>query len=138
MTNLPLYNCLGHIWTTSCKHGKIINELEEVQRSETRMVEGLEGYKYEDCSSILGLTSLETRFSKVDLIEVFKILRGFKNVNPDRIFRMIGDGVRLGHCFKLFKKRSSLDVRWFEFASRVYEWNKLGCGIVSDCFKDET
>ena len=57
---------------------------------------------------------------------------------PDRIFQMIGYGVRLRHCFKLFKKRSSLDVRRFEFASRVYEWNKLERGIVSDCFKDET
>ena len=81
MTNLPLYNCLDHIWTTSCKRGKIINKLEKVHRRTTKMVEGLEGYKYEDCFSILGLTSLETRFSKVDLIEVLKISGGFKNVS---------------------------------------------------------
>ena len=40
------------------------------------MVEGLEGYSYEDRLRILGLTTLETRFLRADLIEVFKILEG--------------------------------------------------------------
>ena len=38
------------------------------------MVEGLEGYSYSDRLRILGLTTLETRFLRADLIEVFKIL----------------------------------------------------------------
>ena len=35
----------------------------------------------------------ETRFLWADLIEVFKILRGF-NLDPDRFFQLIGDGAR--------------------------------------------
>ena len=65
---------------------------------------------YEDGLRILGLTTLETRFLRADLIEVFKILRGFVNMDPDRFFQVVGDGARRGHSFKLFKKRYRLDV----------------------------
>ena len=62
---------------------------------------------------ILGLTPLETRFLRVDEIEVFKILRGFENLDPGRFFQVIGDGARRGPSFKLFKKRYRLDVGKF-------------------------
>ena len=48
------------------------------------------------CLRILGLLTLETRFLRADLIEVFKILRGFENLDPDRCFQVIEDGVRRG------------------------------------------
>ena len=51
------------------------------------MMEGLEKYGYEDRLRILGLTTLETRFLWGDLIEVFKILRRFENLDPDRFFK---------------------------------------------------
>ena len=74
---------------------------------------------------ILGLTTLETRFLRADLIEVFKILRGFEN----RFIQVVGDSVRRGHSFKLFKKRYRLEVGKFEFANRICdEWNRLGGG----------
>ena len=66
---------------------KGIDKLEKMQRRATRMVEGLGEYSYEDRLRILGLTTLETRFLWADLIEVFKILRGFANWDPNRFFR---------------------------------------------------
>ena len=66
------------------------------------MVEGLEGYSYEDRLRILGLTTLKTKFLQADLIEVFKILRGFENLDPDKFFQWNRDDVRRGHSFKLF------------------------------------
>ena len=96
------------------------------------MVEGLGEYSYEDRLRILRLTTLETRFLWADLIEVFKILRGFENLDPDRFFQVIEDGATRGHSFKLFKKRYRLDVGKFKFFSRVCEgWNRLRDGIVS-------
>ena len=55
------------------------------------MVEVLEGYFYSDRLRILGLTTLETRFLRADLIEVFKILRGFKNVDCEKFFQVVRD-----------------------------------------------
>ena len=130
---LPLYKSIVRPHLDYCMQAwrphyrKDIDKLEKVQRRATRMVEGLGGifmrgygvfmgYIY-DWLRILGLTTLETRFLRADLIDVFKILRGFENLDPDRFFQVIGDGARRGHSFKLFKK--SLDVGKFKFASRV-------------------
>ena len=48
---------------------------------------------------ILGLTTLETRFLRADLIEVFKILRSFENVDPEKFFQVVRyDSIELrGH-----------------------------------------
>ena len=57
-----------------------------------RIIGGLESYSYSDRLRILGLTTLEVRFLKTDLIEVFKILGGFKNADPEseRFFQVVG------------------------------------------------
>ena len=69
-----------------------------------------------------------TRFLRDDLIEVFKILRGFENLDPDRFFQVIRDGARRGHSLKLFKKRY---VSFGRGEVQVCEgWNRLGDGIV--------
>ena len=67
---------------------------------------------------ILGLTTLETRFLRGDLIEVFKILRDFENVDPERFFQVVRDDGRRGHSFKQFKRRYRLDVGRFKFENR--------------------
>ena len=92
-------------------------------------------YSYEDRLRIPRLTTLETRFLRADLIEVFKILRGFENLDPDTFFtwlEMVLGVLKCSSSFKLFKKRYHLDVGKFKFASRVCEeWSRLRDGIVS-------
>ena len=96
-----------------------MDKLEKVQRRATRMMEGLVKYSYKD----------RLRFLLADLIEVFKILRGFESLDPDKFFQLIGDGARREHSFKLFivPSCSSLDVGKFKFPNRICEeWNRLG------------
>ena len=100
---LPLYKSIVRPHLDYCvqawrpHYRKDIDKLEKVQRRATKMVEGLEDYSYEDRLRILGLTTLETRFLRADLVEVFKILRGFENVNPERFFQVVDeDGTRGG------------------------------------------
>ena len=86
---LPLYKSIEKPHLDYCMQAwrpphcrKDIDKLEKVQRRATKMVEGLEGYSYSDRLRILPywvLTTLETRFLRVDLIKAFKILRGFEN-----------------------------------------------------------
>ena len=107
---LPLYKSIVRPHLDYCvqawrpHYRKDIDKLEKVQRRATKMVEGLEGYSYSDRLRILGLTTLETRFLRADLIEVFKILKGFENVDPEKFFQVVGDDGRRGHIFKLFLK----------------------------------
>ena len=64
------------------------------------------------------------------MIEVFKILRDFYNLDPDIFFSGDWRWYYEGHSFKLFKKRLyRLDVRKFKFASRVCEEIGTGCGM---------
>ena len=108
---------------------KDIDRLEKVQRRATKMIEGLEGYGYLDR---LGLTTLETRFVRADLIEVYKIFNGLNSLDPPRRYFVRDVGVTRRHSFKLFKKRVSLDVGRYKFGNRVCKvWNLLTEDVVS-------
>ena len=75
---------------------------------------------------MLGLTTLETRRLRGDLIETFKIVKGFSNLDILEFFSF-HDGVSTrGHTLKLHKGRFRLDVGKFSFGNRVVdEWNAL-------------
>ena len=134
---LPLYKAMVRPHLDYCIQAwrpylrKDIDRLEKVQRRATKMMEGLEGYSYLDRLRIFGLTTLETRFVRADLIEVYKIFNGLDSLDPGRFF--VRDvGVTRGHSFKLFKKRVSLDVGRYKFGNRVCnEWNLLTEDVVS-------
>ena len=60
-----------------------------------------------------------------DLIEVFKILKGYENINKDLFFQHSQSNLR-GHSLKLSKKRVRLDNSKYSFSNRVInEWNML-------------
>ena len=62
-----------------------------------------------------------------DQIEVFKILNGHENIDPN-IFFKIKTGKR---TITLVKGHSRLDVRKYSFSQRtVNEWNKLSADCV--------
>lgn len=65
-----------------------IDILEKVQRRATKMVPTLRDLAYEDRLTILGLTSLEDRRTRGDMIDVFKILRGFEDNDRNKLFQL--------------------------------------------------
>ena len=64
-----------------------------------------------------------------DLIEVFKIVHGYEDVNHENFFVFQGENGghnTRGHNHKIYKQRSRLMVRKFFFSQRVIEeWNNL-------------
>jgi len=60
---------------------------------------------YEERLKILGLSTLETRRLRGDLIEVFKILKEYENIDREMFFDMSQSNLR-GHSLKLNKKKS--------------------------------
>ena len=89
---------------------------------------------YEERLKILGLTTLETRRLRGDLIEVFKILKGYENIDQENAFFDMSQSNLRGHSLKLNKKRVRLDVAKFSFSNRVVnEWNNLDDKIISGC-----
>ena len=68
-----------------------------------------------------------------DLIEVFKILKDYENIDQEVFFDMSQSSLR-GRSLKLNKKRVRLDVAKFCFSNRVVnEWNILDQEIISGC-----
>ena len=68
-------------------------------------MEGFKNLSYPERFRQLHLTTLETRFLRADLIEVFKIFKGFDKVYPNAFFTL-NDRVSRGHDLKLYKKSS--------------------------------
>lgn len=109
-----------------------IDVIEKVQRRATKMIEGCKNLSYEERLRVLGLTTLETRRLRADLIEVFKIMRGLEGINAGMF--TLREGVVRGHALKLFKNRVRLDVGKYSFKNRVCdEWNCLPEGVVDAC-----
>ena len=80
---------------------------------------------YEERLKILGLTTLETCRLRADLIEVFKIHKGYENIDQE-VFLICHSPAFRGYSLKLNKKRVRLDVAKSFFSNRVVnEWNIL-------------
>ena len=105
-----------------------IEMLERVQRQATRQIPGIGKMEYEDCLKTLGLTTLQDRRKRGDLIEVHKMLNGITNVQKDQLFEM-RDGIQLTRgniCLNLYKHHTRLEIRKNFFTERVInDWNHL-------------
>ena len=91
------------------------------------MIDSYNILSYEERLKRLHLTTMGTRRLRGDLIEVFKILKGFKNVYYND-FLTIGTDNRRSNILKLFKERFSTNLGKFSFVNRIRpidEWNLL-------------
>jgi len=101
--------------------------LERVQRRFTRMINGLGQLSYMERLERLNLWTLEERRNSSDLIELFKIIKGYTKCKISDFFILDNrcKGTR-GHSVKLVKIRNNKDALKIFFSRRVIEqWNQL-------------
>ena len=98
------------------------------------MDSGLKGNTYEERLKELGLTTLEARRERGDMIEVYKILTGKEDVNPEAWFTLAQEGrtaaeTRISKGFLNLIKPTmvkKLQLRENFFSVRVVDpWNAL-------------
>ena len=109
-------------------HGvKYIQCLENVLRRATKLVTGLKKESCESRLQHLGLTTLEQRRKRGDMIEVNKIMTGKESIDGQQFFEKVSNVHNLrGHTMKLYKGRPRLDIRKCFFSNRVVnDWNSL-------------
>jgi len=114
--------------------------LEKLQQRTTKLVKAIKKWPYEERLACFGLYSLDRRRWREDLIESFKILNGFKCIDPEKFFSRVKSTQLRGHRDKLFKDRSKLLCCSNFFSQRVVSyWNRLPQQVVEtvsiDVFK---
>ena len=76
--------------------------------------------------------SLYCRCQRGDLIETYKILNGYYDINLTSFLTLSNTDTTRGHHRKLFKFRSRLLVRHNFFTNRVVNlWNSLPADVIS-------
>ena len=119
---------------------KDIKRLEAVQRRATKLIPSIRNKSYHERLKELNLFSLEKRRARGQLIECFKTLNGFNNVDASKIFTVDHSGRTRGNGMKLKGQRANLDVtKHFYTHEIINEWNSLPTSVVNsktiDTFK---
>ena len=123
----------GH-WSPYLKKDILIRKLEKVQRRATKLILSLTNHPYGDRLKFLGLTTQEQRRTRGNMLETFKMLKGYDKVEADSAFlELDGNHLRArGHQMKFTKPRHSTRKRNEFFAARVVDqWNGLPENVVS-------
>ena len=134
---LTLYNSLvrPHLeyavqfWSPTLR--KDIARLERVQARATKLIPSLRHKRYEDRLKELDLFSLETRRLRGQLIELFKILKGFDNVDYGNMF-CLKEGITRNNGLKLELRRFHRDLCGNFFTYSICDkWNSLPMEVVN-------
>ena len=105
--------------------------LERVQHRFTRMIPGKKQLPYEKRLQIMGLWSLEERRNRADLLEVFKMYKGWSTTNFSSLFSLVDNSRTRGHSAKIVKSRCRLELRRHFFSQRVIDrWNRLDQSVI--------
>jgi ribonuclease P/MRP protein subunit RPP40 len=102
--------------------------LEKIQQRAVAAISGLKGTSYEEKLKELGLTTLEERRHQADMVQTFKILRGFDNVKSETWFQKVDTTGRLTRSaadpLNLKTQAAHLEIRRNFFSNRAVDgWN---------------
>ena len=110
-----------------------INSIESVQRRATRAVRGLKRLPYETRLAKMGITRLDLRRKRGDLIQLYKIIHGFDRVDWP-IFRNTApfSGYQLrSHNHQIQRELTRSNVRHNFLMNRIAnEWNSLPRDVI--------
>ena len=109
-----------------------MNQLEQVQRSATRLVHGIRKLDYQDRLQELNLFPQVYRRTRGDLLTIRKILRGSLGEDIKEFFPLKEDA-RRGHSFTLRKLRPGGLPAIFRLSRRSANlWNSLPADVAQE------
>lgn len=113
---------------TSKKNSKLI---ENIQRRATKIIPDLKDLPYNERLHQLNLPSLLYRRERFDMIQIFKLIHGDEDIDPEKFFTF-NDNITRGHIFQIFKPAVNKTLRKNTFPIRCINlWNQLPEEIVT-------
>ena len=117
------------IWYPFLRKDIDLESTEKVQKCDTKLIPELKDltYMYIERLKDLKLPSLAHRRRLGDMIQTFKIIKGFEDISDDNFFKLCKVSTTRGHSLKLEKKlRCKTRVRQQPSSQRIInEWNSL-------------
>ena len=105
--------------------------IEKVQKRATKLIVTITNQTYEERLRHLNMTSLLHRGRRGDMIEMFKIMKGFVNTNKENYFEPAREVRTRGHRYKVQKHHANTFLKQNVFSNRVTtEWNNLPNHVV--------
>ena len=127
---IPMLDYCSPVWSPHSLED--IKTVESVQRSFTKRLPVCQGLTYRERLALTGLTTLEHRRLRNDLILFYKIIYGLTSVNFGSNF-YVATGSDRGHPLRVQHLQARLDSRSHFFSHRtVRVWNSLPSSTV--CF----
>ncbi|XP_065667838.1 uncharacterized protein LOC136088104 [Hydra vulgaris] len=118
------------VWSPGNKNN--INDLEKIQRRATNLAPELKHLSYTERLAKLGFTTLETRRTRGDLIEFFKITTGIDKILWYKELHKASSQSLRGHSIKFEREFAKTTLRHNFFTIRVIpHWNALPEKVVS-------
>ena len=126
----PLLEYCQQVWSPHLV--KDVKKVDDVQRRFTRMINGMKGMSYERRLQRGKLIPVERRRERAEIIETFKIMNGYVDLNPEKFFTVSKDSRTRGHPMKLQKRHCRLELRKNFYSQRVINpWNKLSKKMIA-------
>ncbi len=113
----PLLDYAVQFWAPH--HVKDIAKLEAVQRRVTKIITSLHNKPYEERLARLNLFSFEKRGLRGKIIECFKILKGFTNVEASKMFSIDNTPRTRSNGVKLICKQVQQDCTINSFKNKL-------------------
>ena len=106
---------------------KDINKIEGVQCRALKMIEGFKNLPYPERLNRCNLLTLDDRRNRADLIQVFKFLNGYSDVDSKKLFqKQVQQYNTQNHSHMLKRTTRRINVRHYSFSQRVIgNWNNL-------------
>src|SRR2546425_13329959 len=124
----PVLDYCIPVWRPYTK--KDMLKLEKVQKRFTKMIEGYKTRSYEQRIEKLGITTLEDRFYRADMIQVYKILNDSKNIYHANFLELSNRAGRKTHLNYLKEEVIEI-ISKYSFTSRMVDlWNDLPDAVV--------
>ena len=86
---------------------------------------------YQDRLKAVKLPTLEYRRIRSDIIQVFRIMKGYDQIDPSKLFTLSSSSSNRGHNLKIYKPRCESTLKLHSFSCRTINlWNNLPQDVV--------